>query len=47
MANREILRAGMAKVYSFKPNVKYEREFIKIQNEAKMNRTGLWGTYYN
>ncbi len=47
MANREILRAGMAKVYSFKPNVKYEREFIKIQNEAKINQTGLWGTYYH
>ena len=47
MANREILRAGMAKVYSFKPNVKYEREFLKIQNEAKINQTGLWGTYYH
>lgn len=47
MANREILRAGMAKVYSFKPNVKYEREFINIQNEARMNQIGLWGTYYH
>ena len=46
MANREILRAGMAKVYSFPPNVKYESEFLKIQNEARINQTGLWGSYY-
>ena len=46
MANREILRAGMAKVYSFRPNVKYEKEFIRIQNEAKANRVGFWDGYF-
>ena len=46
MANREILRAGMAKVYSFRPNVKYEKEFIRTKNEAKANRVGFWDGYF-
>ena len=46
MANREILRAGMAKVYMFRPNTKYEQDFLKVQSEARMNRVGFWDGYF-
>ena len=47
MANREILRAGMAKTYFIRPNVKYETDFIRIQNEAKRDRVGFWDGYFS
>ncbi len=40
--NAEIVRAGYAHVYTIPPNVKYQKLFIKLQNEAREKRRGLW-----
>ncbi len=40
--NEELLRAGLAVVYSRPPNLKYLNVFMKAQQEAKNDKKGLW-----
>jgi len=42
--NAELVRQGYAKVYTVPPNVKYAKEFLELQREARENERGLWGT---
>lgn len=40
--NLEIVRQGYASVYTVPPNVKYDREFLAAQREAREAERGLW-----
>jgi len=42
MMNAELLKMGYAKVYIFSPNVKYAKEFRKLEKEAKSKGKGFW-----
>jgi micrococcal nuclease len=42
VANIEIVRAGCAYAYSFKPNTSREKEIIAAQKEARAKRLGVW-----
>jgi len=42
VANIEIVRAGCAYAYSFKPNTWHEREIIAAQKEARLKNLGVW-----
>ena len=43
MFNKVLLREGYAQVATFPPNVKYQDDFIKLQNHAIENNIGFWG----
>lgn len=45
MVNAYLLKEGYAQVYTFPPNVKYEKYFLKLQKEARENNKGLWGNF--
>lgn len=40
--NAEILREGYAQAYTIPPNVKHSDYFLRLQNEARSSRRGLW-----
>ena len=40
--NAELVREGYAKVYTFPPNVKYNKLFLALQREARKDKRGLW-----
>jgi len=40
--NREILKAGHAKLRIIPPNIRYADEFQKCELEARRNRSGIW-----
>ncbi len=40
--NAEIVRAGYASLMTYPPNVKYADLFLKLYQEARENRRGLW-----
>jgi len=42
MANEELIREGLAMVYTFLPNTRYYDRLIAAQEEARINRRGLW-----
>lgn len=42
MVQEEILRRGLAYLYTFSPNVRYVDRFRAAQEEAKKNRLNLW-----
>ena len=42
--NKELVAEGLAMVYTFQPNVKHMDILIKAQEEARLNRRGLWST---
>ncbi len=42
--NLEIVRQGYASVYTVPPNVKYDRQFLAAQREAREAGRGLWAT---
>lgn len=42
MVNLEMLSQGYAMIYTYPPNVKYSRMFLKAQEEAREARRGLW-----
>ncbi len=44
MINSELLRQGLAVLYTFPPNVKYMDLLLEAQNEARRNKRGLWGS---
>lgn len=42
MVNKELLTAGMAKVATFPPNVKYVEEFKALEKTAQKAKVGIW-----
>lgn len=40
--NAEIVKQGYASLMTIPPNVKYEDIFLKLYQEARLNRNGLW-----
>lgn len=40
--NAEIIKQGYASLMTFPPNVKYADLFLKLYQEARANRRGLW-----
>lgn len=49
MFNRVLLEKGYARVMMFKPNNRYEREFMALEKEAREGRKGFWkkGAYFD
>jgi len=43
--NAELVRNGFAKVYTKPPNVQYADLFVRLQEEAREKRRGLWSVY--
>jgi len=43
--NNELIKDGLAVLYTKPPNVKYTKVFIKSQEEARRLHKGLWGSY--
>jgi micrococcal nuclease len=41
--NAEIVKQGYASLMTIPPNIKYEDSFLKLYQEARENRRGLWG----
>ncbi len=41
--NAEIVKQGYASLMTYPPNVKYADLFVKLYQEARENRRGLWG----
>lgn len=41
--NMELVKAGLARVKKYKPDLKYFKELEKAENYAKQNKIGLWG----
>lgn len=37
-----LLAKGYARVYTFKPNIKYKKYFREIENRAKKEKVGMW-----
>lgn len=44
MVNLELVRKGLATVYTFPPNVKYLGSLLEAQEDAREKGLGLWGT---
>jgi len=42
MVNVEMVREGLAMIYTYPPNVKYSQKFLDAQKEARDNKKGLW-----
>lgn len=42
MVNSELIRKGYTLLYTFPPNTKYMDVFLKAQEEARLNKQGLW-----
>lgn len=42
MVNKILLQEGYAQVMTVPPNVKYQKEFIKLQRKAREEKKGLW-----
>ena len=42
LLNEIIVQEGYAQVSTYPPNVKYEKLFLKRQNEARENNKGFW-----
>jgi len=40
--NAELVRLGMAHVYTFAPNWKYAKELNKIERQARQQKLGMW-----
>ena len=41
--NMELVKAGLARVKEYKPDLKYLEELEKAEDYAKQNKIGLWG----
>jgi micrococcal nuclease len=44
MVNLQLVKEGLATVYTFPPNLRYYREMVRFQKEAFEERRGLWST---
>ena len=40
--NAELLKNGYAMVMTIPPNVKFADEFVRLQQDARINNKGLW-----
>jgi micrococcal nuclease len=40
--NAELVKQGYAMVMTVPPNVRFAEEFVKLQQEARVNNRGLW-----
>lgn len=43
--NAELIRNGLARTYTKPPNVKYADLFVRLQEEARAQKRGLWSVY--
>lgn len=43
LVNEELVRAGLAVIFTFPPNVKYADRFRTAQIIARENKAGIWG----
>ena len=41
--NAELIKQGLAALYTFPPNVKYADLFVKLQRQAREEKRGFWG----
>jgi micrococcal nuclease len=41
--NLELVKQGFATSSTYPPNVKYQKEFLAAEKEAKESKRGLWG----
>ncbi len=41
--NMELVKAGLARVREYKPDLKYLKELKEVEKYAKQNKIGLWG----
>lgn len=42
--NDYLVREGFAKVYTYPPDVKFNKQFLEAQQFARENKKGLWGS---
>lgn len=42
--NAELVKNGYAMIYTFPPNVKYAKTFLALQEEARKQKRGFWGS---
>jgi len=42
MVNIDLVKEGLAMIYTYPPNVKYSQMFLDAQREARDNKRGLW-----
>jgi micrococcal nuclease len=42
LVNAELIKQGLAWVYSFRPNLRYRDYFVLLQKEAREKRIGVW-----
>ncbi len=42
MFNKTLIESGIALVTTYPPDVKYAEEFVKLQEQARKNKLGLW-----
>lgn len=43
MLNAEMLREGLARIYTFPPNVRHAQDFLQIERQARAAGRGMWG----
>ncbi len=44
MVNELLLQGGFAQVATYPPDVKYQKGFLAAQQQARNERSGLWGS---
>ena len=42
LVNAELVRQGLASVYTFLPNLKYRARFVSLQTDARNMKAGIW-----
>ncbi len=42
LVNAELIKRGLARVYSHRPNLKYRDHFVSLQKQAREKRIGIW-----
>lgn len=42
LVNAELIKQGLAWVYSFRPNLRYRDYFVLLQKKARGKKTGVW-----
>ncbi len=42
--NKLLIEQGFARQYTYRSSYKYKKEFVKAEQEAKLNKRGLWAS---
>ena len=42
LVNAELIKQGLACVYSFRPNLRYKDYFVSLQKQAREKKIGIW-----